>query len=161
MSNKQCLFGNDGHQTQPLSFSHHHLFFPPPPTMLVTSTTLHDCSRCANNAHIDHHVTPWTSTTMPGHPRRATSPPQQPPPSQLQHPTSREPFWPHLTCRSSTTMPEHPHPRHHHGPVNYDTHHQRNRLGPTSHAEARQPHQNVHVTTTAQSITTPTINGTV
>jgi len=46
MSNKQCLFGNDGHQIQPLSFSHHHLFFPPPPTMLVTA---------ANHAHHFHH----------------------------------------------------------------------------------------------------------
>jgi len=40
MDNKQCLFGNHGHQTWPLFSSHHrHLFLPPPPTMLVTAAT--------------------------------------------------------------------------------------------------------------------------
>ena len=49
MSNKQCLFGNDGHQTWPLSFSHHHLSFPPPPTMLIT----------ADNNACHHHHPSW------------------------------------------------------------------------------------------------------
>ena len=57
MSNKQCLFGNDGHQTWPLSFSHHHLSFPPPPTMLITA---------ANNAH--HHQHPlWLPMNANNH----------------------------------------------------------------------------------------------
>jgi len=57
MSNKQCLFGNDGHQTQPLSFSHHHLSFPPPPTMLVTA---------ANNTH-HHHCPSWLPMNANNH----------------------------------------------------------------------------------------------
>jgi len=149
--------------------------FLPPPSLLPTTTNhaRHRRQPCSslpppfmtahdglNNAHIYRHFAPWTSTTTPGHPRRATSPPRQPPPSRL-WPTSREPFGPHLTCQSSTTTPECPHPCHHHGPVNYDAHHQWNCLGPTLHAEARQPHQNIRVTTTAQSIMTPTINRTV
>jgi len=57
MSNKQCLFGNDSHQTRPLSFSHHHLSFPPPPTMLITA---------ANNAHHHHHPS-WLPTNANDH----------------------------------------------------------------------------------------------
>ena len=57
MSNKQCLFGNDGHQTRPLSFSHHHLSFPPPPTMLVTA---------ANNTCHHHHPS-WLPTNTNDH----------------------------------------------------------------------------------------------